>query len=73
MWLLGTLAIGFRTGHTRWRLQALLRQSQRVDLEVVGTLAGDLGLDPRRIQVREATGFTGPVAFGVLRPTVLLL
>ena len=72
MWLLGTLAIGFRTGHTRWRLQALLRQSQRVDLEVVGTIAGDLGLDPRRIQVREATGFTGPVAFGVLRPTVLL-
>jgi beta-lactamase regulating signal transducer with metallopeptidase domain len=72
MWLLGTLVIGFRTGHTRWRLQALLRQSQRVDLEVVGTIAGDLGLDPRRIQVREATGFTGPVAFGVLRPTVLL-
>jgi len=72
MWLLGTLAIGFRTGHTRWRLQALLRQSQRVDLGVAGTIAGDLGLDPRRIQVREATGFTGPVAFGVLRPTVLL-
>jgi beta-lactamase regulating signal transducer with metallopeptidase domain len=72
MWLLGTLVIGFRTGYTRWRLQALLRQSQRVDLGVAGTIAGDLGLDPRRIQVREATGFTGPVAFGVLRPTVLL-
>ncbi len=72
LWLLGTIAIWVRSGYQRRRLQRLVRQSHRVEVSAAREIARRLGLVPERIQLCEAAGFLGPVAFGVFRPTVLL-
>lgn len=71
-WLLGTVVIGVRAGYQRWQLQLLVYHSNRLEVSVAGEIAGRLGLAPERIRLCEAAGFSGPVAFGVVRPTVLL-
>ena len=72
LWLLGTIAIWVRSGYQRRQLQRLVRQSHRVEVSAAREIARRLGLVPERIQLCEAAGFLGPVAFGVFRPTVLL-
>ena len=72
LWLLGTIAIWVRSGYQRRQLQRLVRQSHRVEVSAAREIARRLGLVPERIQLCEAVGFLGPVAFGVFRPTVLL-
>ncbi len=72
LWLLGTVAIWVRSGYQRRQLRLLVRQSDRVEVCAAGEIAGRLGLALERIQLCEAAGFSGPVAFGVFRPTVLL-
>ena len=72
LWLLGTVSILIRIVLTRRQLRKLVRHSERVDVEAAGEIADRLGLARRRVQLREAAGFGGPVAFGILRPTVLL-
>jgi len=71
-WLFGTLAIWVRSGYHRRQLQRVERQSHRVEVSAAREIASRLGLVPERIQLCEAAGFSGPVAFGVFRPTVLL-
>jgi beta-lactamase regulating signal transducer with metallopeptidase domain len=72
LWLLGTIAIWVRSGYQRRQLQRVVRQSHRVEVSAAREIARRLGLVPERIQLCEAAGFSGPVAFGVFRPTVLL-
>lgn len=72
LWLLGTVCILVRSVCTRWQLRKLVRHSERVDVQAAWEIADRLGLASRRVQLREAAGFGGPVAFGILRPTVLL-
>ncbi len=71
-WLFGTVTIWLRSGYQRWKLQRVVRQSCRWEVSPAREIARQLGLDPERIQLCEAAGFLGPVAFGVFRPTVLL-
>lgn len=72
LWLLGTIAIWVRSGYQRRQLQRVVRQSHRVEVSAAREIARRLGLVPERIQLCEAASFSGPVAFGVFRPTVLL-
>jgi beta-lactamase regulating signal transducer with metallopeptidase domain len=72
LWLLGTIAIWVRSGYQRRQLQRVVRQSHRVEVSAAREIARRLGLVPERIQLCEAAGFLGPVAFGVFSPTVLL-
>ncbi len=72
LWLLGTVSILVRSVRSRWQLGKLVRHSERVDVAAAREIADRLGLAPRRVRLREAAGFGGPVAFGILRPTVLL-
>ena len=72
LWLFGTIAIWVRSGYQRRQLQRVVRQSRRVEVSAAREIARRLGLVPERIQLCEAASFSGPVAFGVFRPTVLL-
>jgi hypothetical protein len=75
VWLAGALAVAARVVLARVLLVAFrLRHRSAGDqalLERVRTVAGRVGLR-RRVRVIEAEGLVGPVAFGVLRPTVAL-
>jgi hypothetical protein len=74
-WLAGALAVAARVVLARVLLVAFRRRHRPAAdgalLERVITVAGRLGLR-RRVRVIEAEGLLGPVAFGVLRPTVAL-
>ena len=71
-WLVGTLLMAGRCLFSRWQLHRLVRRSDVVEVDDARDLAMRLGLRIHRIQLREAEGFTGPVAFGIVRPTILL-
>ncbi|MBN2475265.1 MAG: hypothetical protein JXB62_11690 [Pirellulales bacterium] len=75
LWLLGTSAIVIRGAAARAVLWGFRRRHVVVGDEVlcrqVSTLARSLGLR-RRVSLLESSTLRAPVAFGVLRPTVVL-
>ena len=75
LWTFGTLLVLARTAWTRLVLSRIRsRTSQAVGLETrsrVDRIACQVGLR-RRVRVLECSGMSVPVAFGILRPTVVV-
>ncbi len=75
VWLLGATGIAIRTAWSRWLLVRFRRRhtvaSEERLCRRVSTLARRLGIG-RRIAVLEAAGLATPVAFGRVRPTLVL-
>ena len=75
VWSLGALLILARTAWARWRLSRVCaRPAEAAPLEagpVVDRIAGRVGLR-RRVRLLQYAGLNVPVAFGIVRPTVVL-
>src|SRR5262249_22009555 len=75
IWLSGAILVGLRVGAARLLLVVFRRRHRSACAaalnERVQSMAQRLRLR-RRVHVLEAPGLVGPVAFGVLRPTIAL-